>query len=142
MPIYEYVCSACAHRAEILHGIFETGPNFCPACGAEATMRKGIAAPAVVFKGSGWAKMDRRTAARSSSKDSKDGASESKEAASESKDGGSESKPADSSKSTPSADGASSGSAGSGRAESGSGSSGSSKSGPSKPAASPASEGG
>jgi putative FmdB family regulatory protein len=61
MPIYEYVCSACAHRADILHGRSEPGPNFCLECGAEGTMRKAFAPPTIVFKGSGWAKKDRRS---------------------------------------------------------------------------------
>lgn len=64
MPIYEYVCSACANRAEILHGINDSGPAFCPACGAEGTLRKGFAPPAIVFKGSGWAKKDRSSGSR------------------------------------------------------------------------------
>jgi putative FmdB family regulatory protein len=59
VPIYEYVCSACHHRADILHGIYEEGPAFCPSCGAEGTMRKAFAAPAVHFKGTGWAKKER-----------------------------------------------------------------------------------
>ncbi len=91
MPVYDYLCSACDHRADILHGINDPGPNFCPSCGAEGTMRKQFAAPAVHFKGSGWAKKDRgsstmtRATARSSSGDgdsnatsdqARDGASE------------------------------------------------------------------
>jgi putative FmdB family regulatory protein len=59
MPIYDYICTACDHRADILHGINDPGPNFCPSCGAEGTMRKQFAAPAIHFKGSGWAKKDR-----------------------------------------------------------------------------------
>jgi putative FmdB family regulatory protein len=68
MPIYEYRCSACGHRTEILHGINEDGPRFCPACGAEGKLRKAITAPSIVFKGSGWAKKDRRPAPAGSSK--------------------------------------------------------------------------
>ncbi len=59
MPIYDYTCGRCGHLAEVIHGIHEDGPRFCPSCGAEGTMRKGFAAPAVHFKGSGWAKKDR-----------------------------------------------------------------------------------
>jgi len=59
MPIYEYVCTACDHRADILHGINDPGPNFCPSCGREGTMRKQFAPPAIHYKGSGWAKKDR-----------------------------------------------------------------------------------
>ncbi|HEY3073217.1 MAG TPA: zinc ribbon domain-containing protein [Candidatus Limnocylindrales bacterium] len=65
MPIYEYVCSRCNHRTDILHGINDPGPAFCPSCGAEGTMRKAFAPPAIHFKGSGWAKKERATASRS-----------------------------------------------------------------------------
>jgi putative FmdB family regulatory protein len=70
MPIYEYLCRACGHRTEILHGINEPGPQFCPACGAEGKLRKAITAPSIVFKGSGWAKKDRRPAPASAKKSS------------------------------------------------------------------------
>jgi putative FmdB family regulatory protein len=59
MPIYDYMCTACDHRTDILHGINDPGPNFCPSCGAEGTMRKQFSAPTIHFKGSGWAKKDR-----------------------------------------------------------------------------------
>jgi putative FmdB family regulatory protein len=59
MPIYEYRCTSCGHRTDIVHGINDPGPAFCPACGAEATMRKQFALPAIHYKGSGWAKKDR-----------------------------------------------------------------------------------
>lgn len=60
MPIYDYSCRACGHVTEVIHGINEESPRFCPACGAEGTLKKAFAAPAVVFKGSGWAKKDRK----------------------------------------------------------------------------------
>ena len=59
MPIYDYLCSNCGVRTEVIHGIDAQGPRFCPACGAENTLRKAFAPPAVHFKGSGWAKKDR-----------------------------------------------------------------------------------
>ncbi len=59
MPVYDYLCTACDHRADILHGINDPAPNFCPSCGAEGTMRKQFSAPTIHFKGSGWAKKDR-----------------------------------------------------------------------------------
>jgi len=59
MPVYDYLCTACDHRADILHGINDPAPNFCPSCGAEGTMRKQFSAPSIHFKGSGWAKKDR-----------------------------------------------------------------------------------
>ncbi len=64
MPIYDYVCRSCAQLTEVIHGIDAPGPRFCPACGAESTLRKAFVAPTVHFKGSGWAKKDRSTASR------------------------------------------------------------------------------
>ena len=62
MPIYEYLCTACGQRADILHGINDPAPQFCPSCGREGTLRKQFAAPTIHFKGSGWAKKDRGSA--------------------------------------------------------------------------------
>jgi putative FmdB family regulatory protein len=63
VPIYDYGCSACGHVVEVIHGINDAGPRFCPNCGTEGTMRKAFATPAVHFKGSGWAKKDRAATA-------------------------------------------------------------------------------
>ncbi len=59
MPLYDYVC-ANGHRTEVMHGVYAAGPETCPVCGA--AVRKAFVAPSVHFKGSGWAKMDRRSA--------------------------------------------------------------------------------
>jgi putative FmdB family regulatory protein len=67
VPIYDYGCTNCGHVTEVIHGINDSGPRFCPDCGAEGTMKKALSAPAVVFKGSGWAKVDRRSSSGSSS---------------------------------------------------------------------------
>ena len=64
MPIYDYVCTSCRHLIEVIHGIHDDGPRFCPACGEEGTMRKALVSPAVHFKGSGWAKKDRSSSSR------------------------------------------------------------------------------
>jgi putative FmdB family regulatory protein len=75
MPIYDYACGACSHLLEVIHGIHDEGPRFCPSCGVEGQMRKAFAPPAVVFKGSGWAKKDRSaTAGRGTAATSKDAA--------------------------------------------------------------------
>jgi putative FmdB family regulatory protein len=60
LPIYDYICTACAHRMEVVHGILGHGPDACPVCGAG--MRKALVMPAIHFKGSGWAKKDRGAA--------------------------------------------------------------------------------
>lgn len=75
MPLYDYDCSACGRRFEVVHGVHAEGPTVCPICG-KGPIRKAIAAPAVHFKGSGWAKRDRRaTATPGSSKASAEGSS-------------------------------------------------------------------
>lgn len=58
MPIYDYVCGDCGHRFEVFRGLNETGPNRCPLCGGAVS--RAFAPPTIVFKGSGWAKVDRR----------------------------------------------------------------------------------
>jgi putative FmdB family regulatory protein len=70
MPIYEYACSACDHRTDILLGINDPGPHFCPSCGKPGTMRKLFAPPTIHYRGSGWAKKDRGGSSRRSSKSS------------------------------------------------------------------------
>jgi putative FmdB family regulatory protein len=87
MPLYDYTCSNCGQTTEVMHGIDAPMPRFCPACGAEATLRKAFATPAVHFKGSGWAKKDRSSSSGSRSKAGTDTAS-SGDAAAGSKDGG------------------------------------------------------
>lgn len=65
MPIYDYTCSACRRITEVIHGINDHGPRFCPECGAEGSMTKAFVAPTVHYKGTGWAKKDRGSSARS-----------------------------------------------------------------------------
>jgi putative FmdB family regulatory protein len=59
MPVYDYDCAACGRRIEVVHGVHAPGPTHCPTCGS-GPLRKAISAPAVHFKGSGWAKKERR----------------------------------------------------------------------------------
>jgi len=62
VPFYDYVCSACGHEVEVMHSVHATGPSVCPNCGGD--MRKALVAPAVHFKGSGWARKERSGAAK------------------------------------------------------------------------------
>jgi putative FmdB family regulatory protein len=68
MPIYDYSCSNCGHVVEVVHGVHETGPTVCPNCGG--LLRKRFSPPAIVFRGTGWAKKDARAAAASRTKGS------------------------------------------------------------------------
>ena len=66
MPTYDYVCHHCGHRFEVIHGVHADPPTSCPLCGS-GPVRKAIVAPAVHYKGSGWAKKERRAGVRSGS---------------------------------------------------------------------------
>jgi putative FmdB family regulatory protein len=57
VPFYDYVCEKCGHEMEVMHSVHGHGPSVCPVCGGE--MKKAITAPAVHFKGSGWARKER-----------------------------------------------------------------------------------
>ena len=65
MPTYDYVCTNCGHRLEVLHGVNAPGPTACPDCGGR--LRRSFSPPTIHFKGSGWAKVDRRSASSSRS---------------------------------------------------------------------------
>ena len=58
MPLYDYDCADCGRRFEVVHGVHADGPT--PARSAAAARAQGDHAPAVHFKGSGWAKKERR----------------------------------------------------------------------------------
>ena len=77
MPTYDYACAACGHRFEVVHGVDGHGPETCPNCG-EGPVRKAFAPPTIMFKGSGWAKVDRRPARSSAKSESGDEGSKAK----------------------------------------------------------------
>ena len=52
MPIYEYGCTQCGKRTEVLQRLDAAPLAACPECGGE--VRKLVSAPAFQFKGSGW----------------------------------------------------------------------------------------
>ena len=72
MPLYDYVCEACRHRFEVIHGVHDHGPTTCPNCG-KGPVRKAITTAAIHYKGSGWAKKERRASVAGRSKSDGDG---------------------------------------------------------------------
>src|SRR6187401_1875821 len=66
MPLYDYDCAACGRRFEVIHGVHAEGPTTCPLCG-QGPVRKAVTAAAVHYRGSGWAKKERRSAAAAKS---------------------------------------------------------------------------
>ena len=102
MPLYDYDCAACGRRFEVIHGVNDPAPEQCPLCGS-GPVRKAFAAPAIHFKGSGWAKKERRAAVKSgsSSKDGDKGSDKGSDGDGSSTSTEKSSKPADESSSTP-----------------------------------------
>lgn len=66
MPLYEYLCTACNERSEILQKVSDPPYTHCPKCGGE--VKKLLSAPAIQFKGSGFYKTDYASKPASSSK--------------------------------------------------------------------------
>jgi putative FmdB family regulatory protein len=59
MPTYDYQCTSCDTVHEVFHGFREAGPDTCPACGAQGTLRKLISAGSgIIFKGTGFYETD------------------------------------------------------------------------------------
>ena len=57
MPIYEYVCKACGHEAEIMHKISDPAPKKCPECG-KPKLTKQMSATGFRLGGGGWYETD------------------------------------------------------------------------------------
>jgi len=53
MPIYEYECTSCGHKKEVLQKMSDAPLTQCPACG-KASLNKLISAAGFQLKGSGW----------------------------------------------------------------------------------------
>ena len=65
MPFYDYLCAKCGATVEVLHGIDEQQARTHEECGG--TLERQFSAASVHFKGSGWAKRDRRSGGSGSS---------------------------------------------------------------------------
>lgn len=98
MPRYDYACEN-GHVVEVMHGVNEPGPARCAQCGRP--LRKLLSRPAIVFKGSGWAKKDRSSRSAGAAKSATDTDADHGQAAGAEKD---KSKPAGDSKPAQSAD--------------------------------------
>ena len=56
MPIYEYQCTQCSERHEVIQKFSDAPLSHCPSCGGD--MKKLPSSPAIQFKGSGFYKTD------------------------------------------------------------------------------------
>lgn len=52
MPLYEYECSSCGHRVEVIQRLADPPLESCAECSGQ--VRRLISAPAFQFKGTGW----------------------------------------------------------------------------------------
>jgi putative FmdB family regulatory protein len=96
VPTYQYACTACEERLEVVQSFTDDALTLCPVCGGR--LRKVFSAAGIIFKGSGFYRTDSRASAKASSngtdkKAESDGA-ESKPKTSDTK--GTESKSSDS----------------------------------------------
>ena len=105
MPTYEYACTACEERLEVVQSFTDDALTVCPACGGQ--LRKVFSPAGIIFKGAGFYRTDSRSGAKASKngagKSSDSEGSESKTTTSDSK--GTESKSSDSSGSSSSSGG-------------------------------------
>ena len=90
MPIYEYQCSQCKERHEVIQRFSDAPMSHCPSCGGD--MKKLPSSPAIQFKGSGFYKTDYAGTSASSSKSDSTGESKSETAAASTSEAKSETK--------------------------------------------------
>lgn len=83
MPIYEYQCTQCNERTEVIQNLSDPPQSQCAKCGGE--MKKLFSSPAIQFKGSGFYKTDYASPSSSSSSSSKSESSPAASTSSESK---------------------------------------------------------
>ena len=57
MPIYEYYCTRCSHKEDVLQKFGEPAIVKCPEC-QKKTLKKKISAPGFQLKGTGWYETD------------------------------------------------------------------------------------
>lgn len=57
MPIYEYVCTECAHTFDALQKMSDAPLSDCPCC-EKSALKKKISAPSFRLSGSGWYETD------------------------------------------------------------------------------------
>jgi putative FmdB family regulatory protein len=87
MPIYEYRCTSCGHKKEVLQKLSDPPLTECPACG-KSTLGKLVSAAGFHLKGSGWYATDFKGGSKpkdaqdkSASKDKQDAQSKEQQAA-------------------------------------------------------------
>ena len=95
MPTYQYACTDCGDRSEVVQRFTDDPLTVCSACGGK--LRKVFSPVGIVFKGSGFYRTDSRSGSSTVSAGSANGSSESSSGSNgSSSDSASSSKPAES----------------------------------------------
>lgn len=89
MPIYDYRCTSCGHKKEVMQKMNDAVLTTCPECGKE-TFAKQLSAAGFQLKGSGWYATD----FKGGSKPKQESTASTSESSSNSETGSTESKPA------------------------------------------------
>jgi len=63
VPTYQYACTDCADRLEVVQKFTDDPLTVCPACGGK--LRKVFSPVGIVFKGSGFYRTDSRASQKS-----------------------------------------------------------------------------
>jgi len=71
MPIYEYKCSKCEHKFEVIQRFSDHPVESCPECNEKA-VKKLVSAPSFRLKGGGWYETDFKTGSKKNIVDTKD----------------------------------------------------------------------
>jgi putative FmdB family regulatory protein len=91
MPTYEYACTACGDRTEVVQSISDAPLTTCTVCGGQ--LRKVFSPVGIVFKGSGFYRTDSRGKPKSDGDKAKKPADATSKSKGSSEGGGSDSKP-------------------------------------------------
>lgn len=78
MPIYEYACTACDHKLEVLQKMSDDPLEQCPVC-QQNTLKKLVSAAGFRLKGTGWYETDFKGKKKTEPESEKDTAPEKKE---------------------------------------------------------------
>ena len=87
MPTYEYRCTECGDRLEVVQSFADDPLTVCPRC--EGRLKKVFNSPGISFKGSGFYKTDSRTGSSKTSSSSSASSGDGGSGSSSPSDGGS-----------------------------------------------------
>ena len=85
MPIYEYECTDCHHKFDLLQKLSDESTKQCPECLKDTAIRL-VSAAGFQLKGSGWYETDFKHKGRSEKSTSTSGSSETKSVDTKSKE--------------------------------------------------------